>query len=99
MPRREWLSLTWLLKCSVRLAMRSERMATWTSGEPVSPFLVAYSAINSCLRSGVIIGHRVLKVGKLGKGEVRRRRFRPMPRALGPDPEGRPRAPEAHPRR
>ena len=42
-PRREWLSFTWVLKCSVRLVMRSDRIATWTSGEPVSPALVAYS--------------------------------------------------------
>src|SRR5687767_7191355 len=38
--------------------MRSERMATCTSGEPVSPAFVPYSFINSCLRSVVIdIGH------------------------------------------
>src|ERR1700744_2010332 len=42
--------------------MRSESTATWTSGEPVSSFLVAYSAISSFLRSGVIIGHRSLKL-------------------------------------
>ena len=27
-PRREWLSLTWVLKCPVRLSMRSDRIAT-----------------------------------------------------------------------
>src|SRR5579862_4627291 len=53
-PRREWLSLTCDLKCSVRLLMRSERTATCTSGEPVSPVPVAYSWISVCLRSGVI---------------------------------------------
>src|SRR5476649_1037314 len=42
--------------------MRSESTAIWTSGEPVSSFLVAYSAITSFLRSGVIIGHQVLKL-------------------------------------
>ena len=36
-PRREWWSFLWVLKCSVRLAIRSERIATWTSAEPVSP--------------------------------------------------------------
>ena len=40
-PRREWLSLTWVLKCSVRLLMRSDRIATCTSGDPVSPGLLA----------------------------------------------------------
>src|SRR5436853_7359697 len=34
--------------------MRSERTATCTSGEPVSPAAVAYSCISVCLRSGVI---------------------------------------------
>jgi hypothetical protein len=29
-------------------------MATWTSGEPVSPFTVAYSVMSSCLRGAVI---------------------------------------------
>src|ERR1700683_3414263 len=42
--------------------MPSDSPATWTSGEPVSFFLVAYSAITSFLRSGVIIGHRFLKL-------------------------------------
>src|SRR3954466_11130035 len=35
-PRREWKSLVWVLKCSVRPLMRSVRSATCTSGEPVS---------------------------------------------------------------
>src|SRR5690606_37292234 len=52
--RREWLSFLWPLKCSVRLAMRSERMATCTSGEPVSVGLVAYSLMRAALRSAVI---------------------------------------------
>ena len=51
-PRREWLSFLWSLKCSVRFLMRSERMATWTSGEPVSPLAVANSSISSCLALG-----------------------------------------------
>src|SRR5690349_926090 len=38
--------------------MRSDRIATWTSGEPVSFGLVAYSWIRAVLRSAVIdIGH------------------------------------------
>src|SRR5215831_14502496 len=53
-PRREWLSFLCVLKCSVRLAIRSDRMATWTSAEPVSPDLRAWVVISSALRSGVI---------------------------------------------
>src|SRR5437764_7355080 len=34
--------------------MRSDRIATWTSGEPVSPDLTAYSPMSICLRSAVI---------------------------------------------
>src|SRR5712692_6904956 len=34
--------------------MRSDRIATCTSGDPVSPDLVAYSPMSVCLRSGVI---------------------------------------------
>src|SRR6516164_5815218 len=34
--------------------MRSLRIATWTSGDPVSPSLVAYSMMSACLRSAVI---------------------------------------------
>src|SRR5712692_1920413 len=34
--------------------MRSDRIATCTSGDPVSPDLVAYSPMSACLRSGVI---------------------------------------------
>src|SRR5881392_3762210 len=53
-PRREWKSFRWVAKWSVRLRMRSERIATWTSGEPVSPGLTAYSPMSVCLRSAVI---------------------------------------------
>src|SRR5690606_13756111 len=52
-PRREWLSLWLLLKCSVRLRMRSVRIATWTSGEPVSPSDRALLEITSCFFSAV----------------------------------------------
>src|ERR1700743_2610555 len=66
MPRREWLSLAWVLKCSVRLVMRSDRIAIWTSGEPVSLAPVAFSATTSFLRSGVIIFQfRTSGVGKI----------------------------------
>src|ERR1700688_4850399 len=34
--------------------MRSDRIATCTSGDPVSPSLTAYSPMSACLRSGVI---------------------------------------------
>src|SRR5580704_5355622 len=34
--------------------MRSDRTATWTSGDPVSPDFSAYSPISACLRSAVI---------------------------------------------
>src|SRR5579862_8061691 len=53
-PRREWKSFLWVPRWSVRLRMRSVRIATCTSGEPVSPVLTAYSPMSACLRSGVI---------------------------------------------
>src|SRR5579863_7179099 len=53
-PRREWKSFLWVARWSVRLRMRSERIATCTSGEPVSPGLTAYSPMSTCLRSAVI---------------------------------------------
>src|SRR6266849_6327806 len=53
-PRREWKSLRCVERWSVRLRMRSERIATCTSGEPVSPGLTAYSPMSVCLRSAVI---------------------------------------------
>src|SRR3954451_5649158 len=53
-PRREWKSFLWLPRWSVRLRIRSDRIATCTSGDPVSPDLTAYSPISVCLRSGVI---------------------------------------------
>ena len=34
--------------------MRSLKIATWTSGDPVSPVLVAYSVMSVCLRSAVM---------------------------------------------
>src|SRR5579883_1500743 len=53
-PRREWKSLGCVARWSVRLRMRSLRMAICTSGEPVSPSLRAYSLTSSCLRASVI---------------------------------------------
>src|SRR5215471_18077786 len=53
-PRREWKSFLCVAKWSVRLRIRSLRIATWTSGEPVSRSLVAYSAMSVCLRSAVM---------------------------------------------
>src|SRR5881396_4077519 len=53
-PRREWKSFLCVERWSVRLRMRSDRIATWTSGEPVSPDLTAYSPMSVCLRSAVI---------------------------------------------
>src|SRR5690606_14453026 len=48
--------------------MRSERIATCTSGEPVSPFLVAYSEMSAVLRSAVIdIGLVLTKRGSSGR--------------------------------
>src|SRR5690242_4582380 len=44
-PRRLWWSCLWLFRCSVRSLIRRVSSATWTSGEPVSPSLVAYSAM------------------------------------------------------
>src|SRR5262249_26701028 len=38
-----------------RVLMRSVRSATWTSGEPVSPALVAYSLTSADLRSWVMV--------------------------------------------
>src|SRR5258708_282236 len=43
-PRREWWSCLCALRCSVRSLIRLVSSATWTSGEPVSPSAVPYSA-------------------------------------------------------
>ena len=53
-PRREWLSFTWVLKWLVRLAIRSVRIAIWTSGDPVSPTFKAYWLMSAVLRSAEI---------------------------------------------
>src|ERR1700742_1661595 len=53
-PRREWKSFSWLCRCSVRFLIRSLKMATWTSGEPVSLLPLAYSLMTSDFRSEVI---------------------------------------------
>src|SRR5918911_2999953 len=48
-PRRLWWSCLSSLRCSVRSLMRCVSIATWTSGEPVSPSRVAYSDMIFCL--------------------------------------------------
>src|SRR5215475_560889 len=53
-PRREWKSFSWLCRCSVRFLIRSERIAIWTSGDPVSFSPLAYSLMTSDFRSAVI---------------------------------------------
>src|SRR5271155_276872 len=53
-PRREWKSFLWVDRWPVRLRIRSLRMATWTSGDPVSPSFAPYSVMSTCLRSAVI---------------------------------------------
>src|SRR4051812_3532608 len=62
-PRREWKSFLCVERWSVRFRMRSDRIATWTSGEPVSPDFIAYSPMSTCLRSAVIdIVHVLLAI-------------------------------------
>src|SRR5215469_14180248 len=48
-PRRLWWSCLCTLRCSVRSLIRRVSSATWTSGEPVSPSLVACPAMISFL--------------------------------------------------
>ena len=54
-PLREWKSFGFAFMCSVNSRMRAVRTATWTSGEPVSPSCVLYSAIIACFFSGAIM--------------------------------------------
>jgi hypothetical protein len=68
-------------------------MATWTSGEPVSPLAVAYCAINSCLRSAVIdivlFLSRMEETGRLepgcrpAKASAKHARFRDVAAHIG----------------
>src|SRR5918999_4086753 len=44
-PRRLWWSCLCVFRCSVRSLIRRVSSATWTSGDPVSPSPVAYSAM------------------------------------------------------
>src|SRR5580693_5976690 len=53
-PRREWKSFLWVDRWPVRLRIRSLRMATWTSGDPVAPAFAPNSVMSACLRSAVI---------------------------------------------
>src|SRR6185437_1784412 len=64
-PRREWLSFLCVLKCSVRFAIRSDRIATCTSADPVSASPRAWVRISSALRSAVI------DIGYLRSGELK----------------------------
>src|SRR5215467_10069568 len=57
--------LTCVLKCSVRLLMRSGRIPTCTSGDPVSPAFLACALMTSDLRSAVIDIVNDLPVGRL----------------------------------
>src|SRR6202046_3856589 len=57
-PRRLWWSCLCTLRCSVRSEIRRVSNATWTSGEPVSPSLVACPAMISfftVVSSGTLI--------------------------------------------
>src|ERR1700760_654587 len=78
-PRRLWLSCLVTFRCSVRWLIRLVSSATWTSGEPVSPSLVAYSTRISFL-AAVSSGTLLLRIGAngfsglipLGRGSHRR---------------------------
>src|SRR5687767_13903289 len=50
-PRREWWSLGWVFRCSVSSLMRRDSTATWTSGDPVSPSVLACSPMIFCFSS------------------------------------------------
>src|SRR5215208_4710453 len=50
-PRREWLSLGKLRRCSVSPRIRSVSRAIWTSGDPVSPSCTALSVMMLSLAS------------------------------------------------
>src|SRR5208283_5993775 len=60
-PRRLWWSCLCTLRCSVRSLIRRVSNATWTSGEPVSPSVVACSAMIS-LVTAVSSGTWLLKI-------------------------------------
>src|SRR4029450_8043654 len=54
-PRRDAWSCLWVLRCSVRSAMRLVSTATWTSAEPVSSSERAYSEMICCFSSLVSV--------------------------------------------
>src|ERR1700685_1600475 len=60
-PRRLWWSCLFIFRCSVRWLIRLVSSAIWTSGEPVSPSLVAYSVRISFL-TAVSSGTWLLKI-------------------------------------
>ena len=59
-----------LFRCSVRSAMRVVSSATWTSGEPVSPSTVAYSAMIFFLAVGVERQRSPLRLLRGAPGQV-----------------------------
>src|SRR6516164_7684573 len=61
-PRRLWWSCLCTFRCSVRWLIRLVSSAIWTSGEPVSPSLVAYSVRISFL-TAVSSGTWLLRIG------------------------------------
>src|SRR5579872_7508650 len=60
-PRRLWWSCLCIFRCSVRWLILLVSSAIWTSGEPVSPSLVAYSVRISFL-TAVSSGTWLLKI-------------------------------------
>src|SRR5713226_9199016 len=69
-PRRLWWSYLCTLRCSVSSLIRRVSSATWTSGDPVSPSLVACTAMISFFTvvfSGTLIPlHVELVMGRSG---------------------------------
>src|SRR5260370_23553882 len=70
-PRRLWWSCLCIFRCSVRWLIRLVSSAIWTSGEPVSPSLVAYSVRISFL-TAVSSGTWLLKIALKGVDPPRR---------------------------
>src|SRR5579859_7090316 len=68
-PRRLWWSCLCSFRCSVRWLIRLVSSAIWTSGEPVSPSLVAYSVRISFL-TAVSSGTWLLKLGLKGSKRI-----------------------------
>src|SRR6201996_2856383 len=60
-PRRLWWSCWCTLRCSFRSLILRVMSAIWTSGEPVSPSLIAYSA-KICFLTSVSSGTWLLRI-------------------------------------